>query len=418
MATPATISVELGLTGETGAFVLDVSVLDGPATLGGDLGFIWMDVTDWVAGDLTISRGSGSAQGPYMRSGGGRCSFSLESLDGRFDPTNLSGPYVAAGVTLLRPGVPVRVVARASGVETVLFVGTCDDWPIVFNGDLNATVPITASDAIEALTAADLPELSSPVGAGETAAARIDRILDRIGWPISQRDISPLASTPLQATSMAQPTWTQILMAADSAGAHAWISRDGKVTVRHRLGFPSAAQTTVGMTAASVQFEQVTAEPSPRSRLINSVTLGRAGSTAQFLEDTDSVAKFGRRSWGRTDLITADDEDVMALATQILSQFATLQPWQPVKVDLSLDEHAATWAAALARDIGDRIEIVQSTPDGRTITAGGIISAITWRIAPAVGRYLVSWGLFPTPPVYTPWILDTSKLDVDQLALA
>lgn len=99
MATPAALHIELGLTAETGAFILDSSLLDGPATLGGDLGYVWTDVTDWVEGSATITRGSASATGPYMRYGGGRATFTLDSMDGRFDPTNLGGPYVAAGVS-------------------------------------------------------------------------------------------------------------------------------------------------------------------------------------------------------------------------------------------------------------------------------------------------------------------------------
>lgn len=415
MATPAALHIELGLTAETGAFILDSSLLDGPATLGGDLGYVWTDVTDWVEGSATITRGSASATGPYMRYGGGRATFTLDSMDGRFDPTNLGGPYVAAGVSQLRPGVPVRVVARSGDAETMLFVGTADDWPITFAGELNATVQITASDPLETLNAADLPEVS-PVGARESAADRVNRILDRIGWPTSQREISPTASMPQQETTLAQPAWSQILLAVDSAGAHAWIDRSGKVVVRHQFGFPTVPQTVVGMTPDAIPFEQITPNPSPLARVINTVNLGRAGSTAQFLEDLESVALFGRRSWGRTDLTTDNDEDVMSLATQIIGQFAGLRAWHVSSVALSLDEHAATWSEALARDIGDRVEVRQVTPDGRTITAQGIIAAVSWAWAPASGRYVVTWGLFPVPVDYVPFILDASLLDVDELA--
>ena len=415
MATPATLHVELGLAAESGSFILDASLLDGTDTLGGDLGYVWTDITDWVHAQASITRGSVSSSGPYMRYGGGRCSFTLDSMDGRFDPTNLTGPYVAAGVSQLRPGVPVRIVARTGAVDTVLFVGAADDWPITFAGELNAIVEITASDPLETLNAADLPAVT-PVGAGETAAARVDRILNRIEWPAAQREISPLASMALQETTLAQSAWTQILQAADSAGAYAWIDCTGRVVVRHQLGFPSAPQTVVGMTEGAIPFEGVRPQPSPLARVINTVNLGRAGSTAQFLEDLDSIALYGRRSWGRTDLTTANDEDVMALASQIVGQFAGLSAWHVSLVELSLDEHAATWSEALARDIGDRIEVRQVTPDGRTITAQGIIASVSWTWSPAVARYRVTWGLFPIPVDYVPFILDASLLDVDELA--
>ena len=106
----------------------------------------------------------------------------------------------------------------------------------------------------------------------------------------------------------------------------------------------------------------------------------------------------------------------MALASQIVGQFAGLSAWHVSLVELSLDEHAATWSEALARDIGDRIEVRQVTPDGRTITAQGIIASVSWTWSPAVARYRVTWGLFPIPVDYVPFILDASLLDVDELA--
>lgn len=416
MTAPVSLEIELGLTAESGAFILDASLLDGPATLGGDLGFVWTTVTDWVIGEASFDR-TASAQGPYTRYQGGRCSFVLDSLDGRFDPTNLASPYVAAGITQLRPGVPIRIVARAAGsADQVLWSGRCDDWPVVFNGEFDATVSITGSDAVETLQAANLPELSPPVGAGETASNRIHRILDRHGWPAGQRVIADLPTT-LQPSTLAQPAWTDILLTADSAGADAWIDAEGKVVVRPRLAFPNGAQATVGMTPSALPVESIMPDTAPRSRVINSVALGAAGSTAQFVEDLDSVARFGRRSWGRTDLLCADDADVMALATQVIAHFASLRPWQPVQVAFALDGHAATWGACLSRDIGDRVAVTQVTPDGRTITAEALIASVAWRWAPAVGRFAVTWGLASLPPNFTPFVLDVSLLDVHQLAL-
>lgn len=87
---------------------------------GPDDGF-WTTLTQTRA--VSFSRGSTRSEGVYMRAEAGSLSALLDNRNGDFDPTNLSGPYVSAGETLVVPMRPVRV--RAAVGTTITHLG-CD----------------------------------------------------------------------------------------------------------------------------------------------------------------------------------------------------------------------------------------------------------------------------------------------------
>jgi hypothetical protein len=58
---------------------------------------------------LTITRGTTSPQLTGFVADAGHASTTLSNRDLRFDPNNLTGPYVTGGVTDVVPGVPVTI---------------------------------------------------------------------------------------------------------------------------------------------------------------------------------------------------------------------------------------------------------------------------------------------------------------------
>ena len=410
------IKVWLGLTRETGAFVLDSSILDTDF-LGSDSSYVWTDVTEWVEGSLPIGRGSVDSKAVSIHYDGGSAPVTFWNEDGRFDPMNLSGPYVAGGVTLLRFGVPAKITAEFGGVVWNIIKGFVDEWPVNHFGHLRSTVTVMIRDSTERLKAADLPALSGYVGGGDSIATRINRILDRIGWPLSDRKLDSVSMVSLQSTVMAQPAWTEILLAADSDSSHVWLDRDGKVVYTNRLSVPSAPSVVFGNAnlPGVIPIENAVPSKSPFRSLRNSVSVGRAGSTSVYVENLDSQAKYGIRSWGRNDLLCSNDEEVLIQATWILSQFSEIRGFDVEQITCRLLPDAkfnSEWLTLINIDIGDRVRVLTTTVDGRTVSSDGIVSAISWVIDPAHGVWEMTLGLASCFAVFDPFILDDSTKGV------
>jgi hypothetical protein len=111
-----TILVEAAFTvgGAFGtALILDsatVGILD-TNTLSAE---VWTDITAYAL-SFNTGRGASRADGPVLRFEAGHATVTLDNSDRRFDPTNLSGPYVAGGRTQVEPMRKVRISAVYDG---------------------------------------------------------------------------------------------------------------------------------------------------------------------------------------------------------------------------------------------------------------------------------------------------------------
>src|SRR5262249_3336572 len=167
---------------------------------------VWADISQYVL-SFTVTRASTRQQGPLLTVQASTCSVVLDNSDGRFDPDNLAGPYVAFGVTQIRPMIPVRVRAVYAGVNYPLFSGFADGWQdanVSYSAGTAAgtgydEVTLSATDAFKAFAGITLAPVAA-AGAGEDAGARVNRILNSANWYAGQRLI-PAGDTTLQATT-------------------------------------------------------------------------------------------------------------------------------------------------------------------------------------------------------------------------
>ena len=415
MATPL-FTVEIGLASATSYFTLDLTQLS-PATspavdapLGDDQGYAWTDISDYVMEGLTFRRGSTRSQGPFWRYEAGSASFELDNLDGRFDPLNLSGPYVSAGVSEIRPNLPVRISAVIGSTTETLWVGVVDTLDLDYTSATWSTVKVTCVDGVAFLQAADLPELTTAVGAGDTAAARITRILDRVGWPAAQRDLDPVTANTMQASTLAAAAWADILLTADSDAGYVWMDRTGKLVYRTRgaiAALPSltfsSSTTTTGKDYVGITITRDVGQ------VFNSVMLARANSRAVFVEDQTAQATIGQvRGFSRSDLICETDDQVSDVASWILGVFAglvtrveeiVLQP--PADTDLLA---SADWWELLRLELGTVVRVVHATPDGRDVDVTAVVRGLEWQAG--VRSFGLKVSLQTQNPNYTMFILD------------
>jgi hypothetical protein len=302
----------------------------------------WTDVTCQVAGDIGLGAGT-SPDGVVTRWESATCSFDL--VGALFDPR--SGPYAA----LLGPGLPVRVRWRVTGDPDwlVAFVGATDDEGFSYDPK-TAVAHIAATDGTRIFAAFDAVE-QAPVGSGETAAQRVTRIADLVGWPANLRDIAP-GGVALQPTTLAQAAWTMLLAVADTDLALLWLSRDGKLTYRPQ-GKVQPQRKLSAIVGCHVDPPAGVTAITPLNILDQQPTITRnivsvsrqSGDDNQnpytvTKRDEASVSRFLAHSYQRTDLLHLSDSWTDAVASAILMTSA----WPssaPAAIELSSRADAA-----------------------------------------------------------------------------
>jgi hypothetical protein len=360
----------------------------GTGRLAGDATFV--DVTSYVRSG-SITRGISRFDGLIARAEAGRASVLLDNRDARFDPTNLAGPYVSGGATLVKPMRAWRV--RADGHD--LWRGFADSWDLSY--------PLSGKDALTNLTGTDGSKVLAqydgaavaPVGAGEDTGARITRVLNSAGWPAADRVID-VGLTTVQATTLAQPARTEMLLVADTELGELYFDGAGKVVFRNRHALLSETRSTVsngifGDAGSELPYQAVNV--SYDDQLIrNHVRIARVGGTEQVVTDAASIAQYLTRTYERSDLIHQTDAESLLYAQHVL---ATLKDAE-LRVDtLTINPQADPtnlYPQVLGRELGDRIT-VRIRPVGRadTIERDAIIRGITHTWTPST--WITTWAL-------------------------
>jgi hypothetical protein len=155
---------------------------------------VWTDVSQWLQAPMTIRRGSSRVESPVIRYEPGVATVRLKNGDRRFDPTNTAGPYVSGGVSQVTAMRPLRITATYGANTFDLFRGYIDVWDVDWIATVHSVVTVTATDGFKVL-ANKRRSAVTPVGAGETTGARINRILDSAGWSAADRVIATGNST-------------------------------------------------------------------------------------------------------------------------------------------------------------------------------------------------------------------------------
>lgn len=206
----------------------------------------WEDISESVR-SFRSHRGANRAESPVPRYEAGGATIELNDPDRRFDPTNLSGPYVSAGVTQVTPMRAIRVMAEWDGVTYDVIRGHADQWLTRYEGETTAICELTITDATEIFNQ-DRTAIGA-AGAGENTGARINRILDSVFWSSTDRLIAA-GDTTVQATTLADNAWTEMVLTQDTEVGELYIDEAGRVFFRGR----QAQFTELRSTAAAAVF--------------------------------------------------------------------------------------------------------------------------------------------------------------------
>jgi hypothetical protein len=268
---------------------------------------------------------------------------------------------------MLTPQVIVRMRAVWNGVAYPLWSGNATDWDPQYNGPESSYCVITAQDGLGYLSQDGLrTELGSPAGAGELSGARVNRILDSAAWPSGPvwRDIDT-GFSPLAGTTLAGPPLSELQDVTDAELGGFWMSPSGKAVFRSRRSILTAANSTAsqavfGSGAGELPYTDRDLEHAA-SRLFNMITAGNGTATATAAS-TASEARYGQRSYPRTDLLLFDSTELTQWANLILYQCKDPEQWfSALTIDPRVNP-ALLYPQVLGRDFGDRVTARRRPP--------------------------------------------------------
>lgn len=337
-------------------FTLDdptYGVLDGAGTLGSrDAPF---DDRTCDVRDLTWRHGATRSDGVLTRWEAGSLVVVLDNNDGTYDLT--------APNTRYQPMVPVKVMTRLAGETTwnPQWYGYADQWLIGWE-DNDETVILTATDGVKVLTAYDAPELTSPIGSGDTAAQRVQRILDSATWTGGARITA--GGHIMQSTTMAQDAWTQLLLNQDAELGATYVDRDGAVvfTPRALTAAPNVVQTW-GPNHLRYEDAVLTIDDTLYRNIVDAA---RTGGTQLTKTNAHDVALRLPHRYGRNDLPFANDVDVGDWASIVLETGLDLTPRVDQLEVLPQLNGAALFPVVLNAKYGDTWQVTVDPPGAPT----------------------------------------------------
>lgn len=363
---------------------------------------------------FSIDRGSTQGAGALVEYAAGTLSLTLRDDDGDLDPVTIDEPI---------PGSLIRLSKIWDGDVWPLFTGTIDSWLPEHRYPDQAVIVITASDML-ASVGGYTPGESASVGAGDDAGARLNRILDKIGWPAGQRDIDT-GFTDLTASTLGGNALDQARDVAKAEVGDLYAAADGLIRFRNRIApYSETRSTTVQATfgsggGAEIPWVNELGLSYDRTGLVNVIRAMRDDDLATVYEVGDSASRFrygDRAPESDVRLPFATDSEVTDWAAYVLARDSMPKlRFDNLDLDVRADEDLL-YPQVLGRDLGDRIAVVRRppgvSPDTREVHIRGIHHEFQ---APLAWR--TSWELEPAPSADAFFLDDAIKgrLDLNSL---
>lgn len=381
---------------------------------------VWTDVSSYLTIPLTTFRGSTRVQSPIVRYQAGTATVCLKNGDRRFDPTNLSGPYVSGGKSQVTPMRPVRIRATWNSVTYDVFRGFADFWDVEWYDPFYSVTTVQLTDGFKVLANKKRPAVAA-VGASENTGARVTRILNSAGWAAGDRVIATGNST-LQATTLEGDALSELQAAAESEIGELYVDGSGRVVFRNRHALltdtrSNTVQATFGDPPTAVAPFKVKLNTDDAT-LWNEIRVQRTGGVEQLMGDAASQTEFLTRTYQASTLLLEDDTIVNNYAGWIL--YVSKDPevrFDAIEIHAHADP-ANMFPHVLGREIGDRIKIVRRPPGGgAAIIREVFIRGISHQVTQAT--WITTWTLQSATKYGSFLVLDHPVLGMlDQNALA
>lgn len=361
---------------------------------------------------LSCRRGSTRIEGPVVRYEAGTSTATLRNRERQYDPTNLSGPHVAAGISQVVPMRVVRYRAVWDGEVYDLFRGYADSWGLTYSKAGNySEVALTATDGFKVLANHERVA-GGAVGAGEDSGARVNRILDSVDWEQADRDVAT-GDTTLQATTLSGAALTELYLVSDTEIGELYIDAAGKVVFRNRNAIltdtrSNTSQATFSDQAPGLKYSDAVLTYD-EEQLVNVARIARTGGSQQTVQDAMSIASYLTHTYERTDLLMETDTAALNHARFIVYHGKDPElRFSELVIDPQRDPENL-YPQVLGREVGDRITIEMNPDTGDPIERDVFIRGIAHEIT--TSSWQTTWTL-QSASRFAYFVIDNENLGV------
>jgi hypothetical protein len=256
--------------------------------------------------------------------------------------------------------------------------------------------------------------------AGDTTGARVERMLDLVGWPTTLRDIDTGISTMSKASfALGSSLLAELGRIADTEVGLMFMDPEGRLAFwsRHRRYTEPSALTPVatfgdGHSGETFKYRNngFTLERD-EALLRNPVIASREDGTTFIASDVDMIERYGRRDWTAPNSLDEFDSAIPSRAEWFLGRFKDNAP--RLKMTVAPRAEPLMWPIVLSLTFDDRIT-VKRTPlgSGTEIASDFYIESVEHSFSPT--SWDATFGGSPADDTEY-FILDTSMLDTGRL---
>ena len=338
------------------AFIIGSGVL-GTNVLADSAGVI-VDVSDQVD-QIQISRGRNALADQFNP---GTLSLRIVDTNGDFNSQNTQSPYYG----LLNPMRKISITATYGSTTYPLFAGYILAYNTVTPKNVGEVVytTITAIDGLRLLSNAQITTVADS-GAGQLSGTRINRLLDSVSWPNSQRSIDA-GQTTLQADP---GTGRTVLGSCQTVqlseyGAF-YMDASGNAVFKDRLTASKSVNATAvvfndngtGISYFNAMWLLNDAQ------IYNKAFITATGLATQTAVNDASVAKYFTHGYTQVDLLMQDTATALNYAqAYVASRAETTVRCDSITLDLYSNNYTAGTIAALDLDFFDPVTITTTQP--------------------------------------------------------
>ena len=377
---------------------LDVNIL-------GDSASLIVDVSNRV-NTIETNRGRTALSDQFQT---GTMTLRIVDQNGDFNPQNVSGPYY----NLLTPMKKVQITATYGSVTYPIFAGYITSYVTTYPDESSADLAMTTIQAVDAFRLAQLAQISTVTGAtaGQLSGTRINKILDEIDWPASQRDIDP-GLTTLQNDPGSNRTALQALFTvSESEYGAIYVSADNNFVFQDRgvtAGSIGGTPTVFADNGTGIDYFDATWILND-VLVFNKATITRAGGSPQVALNQASIDKYFLHSYFLNELLMESDAVALDYAkAYIASRQETTIRVDAIVLDLYTNNYNAGILAALGLDFFDPITVKTTQPGGslleKTLQIFGVRMNITpnsWKttfttLEPVIDAFILNNSIYGT----------------------
>jgi len=338
------------------AFIIGSGVL-GTNVLADSAGVI-VDVSDQVD-QIQISRGRNALADQFNP---GTLSLRIVDINGDFNSQNTQSPYYG----LLNPMRKISITATYGSTTYPLFAGYILGYNTITPKSVGEVVytTITAIDGLRLLSNAQITTVADS-GAGQLSGTRINRLLDSVSWPNSQRSIDA-GQTTLQVDP---GTGRTVLGACQTVqlseyGAF-YMDASGNAVFKDRLTASKSVNGTAvvfndngtGISYFNAMWLLNDAQ------IYNKAFITATGLATQTAVNDASVAKYFTHGYTQVDLLMQDTATALNYAqAYVASRAETTVRCDAITLDLYTNNYTAGTIAALDLDFFDPVTITTTQP--------------------------------------------------------